>query len=319
MILSHYYAISNHTKSYQLWSMKSSIVVSLMLMAIPLMAQQDPLYSQYMVNPLLLNPSYAGSTNNFSGIVGYRTQWAGFEGQPKTMSASAHTSLVNNQIGVGIVILNDKIGNISNTETNTSVSYKLKLRKSIFSFGMQVGIQSFRTDYSALKIFDAADNSFTGGERGSRLNIGAGALLKSEKFFVGLSIPRFLPSTFKNDGENFELYNRHYYLLGAYLHYLNERTWLKPSLLLRGVKGAASADIAMNVIIDARHTAGVFTRNFNTYGILVQTLLNEKYKVGYIFELPTNKSVGSNFTTHEISLGILLSVFSYHEHSLNNF
>jgi hypothetical protein len=38
-----------------------------------------------------------------------------------------------------------------------------------------------------------------------------------------------------------------------------------------------------------------------------------------VFELPTNKSVGAQFTTHEISLGIRLSVFSYHERSISNF
>jgi type IX secretion system PorP/SprF family membrane protein len=300
--------------------MKTLTLVFLTLVTTTILAQQDPLYSQYMQNPLLVNPSYAGLNNRLNGMVGYRTQWTGLQGQPQTMNASVHTSLVHNKIGIGILFLNDQIGNISNTETNVALSYKLDLGKQTFSFGMQAGMQNYRTDHTRLKFFDPDDNAFTGGERGSRLNIGAGAVLKSEKFFIGLSVPRLLPSTFKNGGQEFELYNQHYYLMGAYVYYLSERLRIKPSVLLRGVKGApVSADIAMNININGIHTAGVFTRNLNTYGILVQTMLKEQYRFGYAFELPTNRSVGTNFATHEISLGVLLSVFSYHEHSLGNF
>ncbi len=300
--------------------MKTLTSLTFILLSFATFAQQDPLYSQYVLNPLLINPAYAGLNNNFNAMVGYRTQWTGFEGQPTTFNASAHSSLINNKVGAGILFVNDQIGNIKNTETNLSFAYKLNLKETTFSFGMQAGFQSYRSDYSGLTILDPNDNAFAGGERGTRLNIGAGVILKSEKYFIGLSVPRLLPSTFKNGGQQFELYNQHYYLFGAYILYLNEHIRVKPTALLRGVKGApASVDLAFNVNINAHHTAGVFTRNFNTYGILLQTLLAEKFRFGYVFELPTNKSVGTQFTTHEISLGIRLVVLSYHERSISNF
>lgn len=301
--------------------MKIIISIYLSVFAQTVMAQQDPLYSQYMLNPLLINPSYAGLTNNLNGMAGYRTQWTGLAGQPQTMNASVHTALLDNKIGVGILFSNDKIGNLSNGETNASVAYRLKFNNNrVFSFGMQAGIQNYRTDRSSLTIFDPDDNSFGNGERGSRLNIGAGLIVKSERLFIGLSVPRLLPSTFRQGGQKFELYNQHYYLMGAYIHYLSERIWLKPSVLLRAVKDApVSADIAMNINFNTIHTAGLFTRSFNTYGILLNTLLDKKYRFGYVFELPTNKSVGANFVTHEVSLGILLPVFSYHEDAVSNF
>lgn len=292
------------------------------MMALPFsaMSQQDPLYAQYMLNPMLINPAYAGLNNNFNITAGYRTQWTGLEGQPKTMNLSAHSSLMNNRLGTGILVTNDRIGNISNLETSISFAYKLNFRESVFSFGMQAGFQNFRTDYSVLNISDPGDNAFNGAERGTRMNIGAGAILRSEKYFIGLSVPRLLPSAFRNGGQTFELYNQHFYLVGSYVHYFNEHVRLKPSLLLRGVKGAPfSVDVAMNVNINALHTAGLFTRNFNSYGLLLQTLLKEQLRFGYVLELPTNRSVGTNFTTHEISLGILLSAFSFHERSLSNF
>jgi type IX secretion system PorP/SprF family membrane protein len=290
------------------------------LVALSAFAQQDPLYSQYMLNPLVINPAYSGLNNNFNAMVGYRTQWTGLEGQPKTINASVHTSLVDNKVGAGILFTNDKIGNLSSTEAKATFAYKLNFEESTFSFGMQAGIQSFNTDYSGLNILDKGDNAFMGGERGTRINMGVGVVLKSEKYFIGFSVPRLLPTTFKNGNQEFDLYNQHFYLMGAYVHYLNENIRLKPTVLLRGVKGApASIDLAINVNINSIHTVGVFTRNLNTYGVLLQTLLAEKYRFGYAFEIPTNKSVGAQFSTHEITLGVLLSVFDFHDRALSNF
>ncbi len=300
--------------------MKKIYTFILVLASISVYSQQDPLYSQYLLNPLVINPAYSGLNNNFNAMVGYRTQWTGLDGHPQTFNASAHTSLVNNKVGAGIVVTSDHIGNLSTTEANATFAYKLNFKESTFSFGMQAGVQSFRSDYSSLNILDPGDYAFTGGERGTRINMGVGAILKSEKYLIGFSVPRLLPTTFKNGDQQFELYNQHFYLMGAYVHYLNEHIRLKPSLLLRGVKGAPAAiDFAFNVNFNQMHTVGIFTRNLNTYGVLLQTLLAEKYRFGYVFEIPTNKSVGSQFTTHEITLGILFSTFSFHERSFSNF
>jgi len=252
-------------------------------------------------------------------MAGYRTQWTGLEGHPQTLNVSGHTSIVDNKAGAGFLLVQDRIGNATTTEINASFAYKLKLREATFSFGMQAGVQNFKTDYSSFTILDTDDPAFTGAGA-TRFNVGAGAILKSERYLIGLSVPRLLPSTFKNNGQEFTLYNQHLYLFGAYVFYLNERIRFKPAALLKAVNGApASMDLAANFNINSIHTAGVFIRNFNAYGILLQTLLAEKYRFGYVFELPTNQSVGTNFTTHEISLGVLFSAFSFHERSISNF
>ena len=283
-------------------------------------AQQDPLYAQYMINPLLINPAYSGLNNNFNAMAGYRTQWTGFDGSPQTFHASAHTSLVDNKVGAGVLLMNDRIGNMTTTEANASFAYKINFKESTFSFGMRGGILNYEMDFSRLNLYNQNDDAFMGTGRGTRVNIGAGAILKSEKYFIGLSVPRLLPSTFNNAGQEFKLYNQHLYLLGSYVHYFNEHIRLKPSVLLRGVQGAPlNVDLAFNVNINAAYTAGVFTRNFGTYGFLLQALVNEKIKFGYVFELPTTKSVGSQFTTHEIVLGVQLAAFSFHERSVSNF
>ena len=300
--------------------MKTLTTLALLLLATLSFAQQDPIYSQYLFNPLMVNPAYAGLNNRFNDSVGYRTQWMGLEGQPQTINATLHTSLVQNKVGAGLVFSNDKIGSMSTTEVNAAFSYKLQLEKSVFSFGMQAGVQNFNNSLNGINPFDQDDDLFLNGERGTRINLGAGLVLKSDNYFIGLSVPRLLPTTFKSGDQQFDLYNQHLYLMGAYIHAINEHVRLKPTVLLRGVKGApASIDVAMNVNFNAIHTAGVFTRNFNTYGVMLQTLLKEQYRFGYVFEIPTSKSVGTQFSTHEIMLGIQLSAFDFHDRSLSSF
>lgn len=291
-----------------------------LLLATLSFAQQDPIYAQYLFNPLLINPAYAGLNNRFNGSVGYRTQWMGLEGQPQTINASLHSSLVQNKVGLGLLVVNDRLGSMNTTEINTAFAYKLQLENKTVSFGMQAGVQNFNSSMTGVNPFDKTDDLFLNGERGTRINVGTGIALASEKYFVSFSVPRLLPTTFKSGGQEVELYNQHLYLMGSYIHYLNEHVRLKPAVLLRAVKGApASIDVACNINFNAIHTAGIFTRNFNTYGLLLQTLLKEQYRFGYVFEMPTGKSVGTNFTTHEIVLGIQLSTFSFHDRSLSNF
>lgn len=300
--------------------MKKFVLVISCIITLPAFAQQDPLYSLYMLNPLLISPAYAGLNNNLNGMVGYRAQWTGYEGNPETLTLSAHSSLIDNRVGAGVLFINDKVGNISNTELSFSAAYKLLLKDKVFSFGMQAGIQNYQTDNSELNIFDPGDNAFIGGERGTRINMGAGAILKSEKYFFGFSVPRLLPSTFTNGAQEFTLYNRHYYLVGAYVFRVNDRIRLKPSALLRGVnKAPASVDLGFNINLNAVHTAGIFTRNLSTYGVLLQTIVKEQLRLGYVFELPTANSVGAQFATHEVSIGVILPMLPSHQRSLSNF
>lgn len=296
------------------------LLILLLLFTSVAHAQQDPLYAQYLLNPLVINPAYAGLNNNLNLMAGYRTQWTGLEGNPQTLQVNGHTSILNNKAGAGFLLVQDRLGNTTTTEINASFAYKLKLHDATFSFGMQAGVQNFKTDYASLTIMHDDDPAFTGEGGATRFNVGAGAILKSERYLVGLSVPRLLPSTFSNGNQEFELYNQHLYLFGAYVFYVNERIRFKPAALLKAVSGAtASVDLAMNLNINSVHTAGVFTRNFNAYGVLLQTTLQGKFRFGYVFEMPTAQSVGSQFTSHELTVGIMLSAFDFHERFTSNF
>lgn len=277
-------------------------------------AQIDPLYAQYLNNPLLINPAYSGIHNNFNAAASYRKQWAGFDGSPSTFNVNAHSSFNNNKMGLGLIVLKDEIGSNANTEIQATYAYKLDLQGKYFSFGLQAGVVNFKSSNGDLNPYDPGDPAFAGTFNFTKPSFGAGAILHSDKYLVGVSVPRMLKSNVSIGDIEAELYSQHYYIVGAYNIFLNEHLRIKPSVLLKGVRGARlSTDLNFALNIDERYTAGVFTRNFNTYGLLAQMKINDTYRFGYALEVPSNNSVGTKFTSHEFMIGINLSLFNFHD------
>ncbi len=294
-----------------------SLFFALFIFCHTLSAQQDPLYSQYLNNPFVLNPAYAGLTNNLNLSLSYRNQWAGFEGSPKTINANGHISLLNNKMGAGLMVVSDRIGNSSINEVFGSYSYRVNISEDkILSFGLQAGFANYQIDNSKSNPFHKDDDLFMGNFSEMKPGFGFGAILKSDNFFVGLSVPRMLRTTLETQGLQSSLYTQHYYLMGSYLFFLSERIRFKPSALLKLVRGApVSIDLNASLLIYERYQAGMLTRNFNTYGIFLQALLTDSFRFGYTFEVPTGSSVGANFTSHEITLGFRMNVWSFHSNA----
>ncbi len=294
--------------------MKKNILLLLLLISgVKIYAQQDPLYSQYMMNPLLINPAYSGITTDLNASMMYRKQWAGFEGSPVTLNANAHIALANNRMGAGLIILQDQIGTDKTIEVTATYGYHIKLNNDLtLSFGLQGGVINYQSDYDDLKI-NRADTKFSNISEW-KPNIGSGLLLHNQRFMVGLSVPKLLKATSVGESVSTALYNQHAYLFAGYVVQLSNRIKLKPWVLARTVSGAPiSFDYAASLKVDDSYTLGLFTRNFSAYGFLAQINLGDTFRFGYVFELPTNKSVGTQFTTHEITLGVRLGVLTFHD------
>ena len=60
------------------------LLLPLLLAAVPVLAQQQAQYSQYMNNNYILNPGATGVEDYIDVKLSYRTQWTGLEGAPKT-------------------------------------------------------------------------------------------------------------------------------------------------------------------------------------------------------------------------------------------
>lgn len=294
------------------------VLGGLLILPMALRAQNDPLYAQYITNPFVLNPAYAGLNNNLTLGLSYRNQWNGLEGSPQTINGNGHMALRYNKMGAGFMFVNDRLGSTTMTEALGSYSYQIALTSSTsLSFGMQAGFASYRNNNSKLTPYDATDPLFSSNFTSVAPRVGFGIIVRNEKFMAGLSVPRMLKATSTEQGFNYTQYTQHVYATAGYNFILSERVRLRPSTLLKFVKGAKpSVDLNATLTFLENYQAGALTRNFNTYGFFVQAMVKNTFVFGYVFEVPTGKSASSGFLTHEIALGLRLKALSFHETSL---
>jgi len=290
------------------------LIVILILLSIEGEAQQDPLHAQYIFNPFIINPAYAGFSKDLTAMAAYRVQWAGFSGSPVTMNASGHVAPMDNKMGLGLTMLQDKIGTNKTLEVLASYAYHIEMQnRSRISFGLQAGVVNYKNDFNELTI-DPGDPKFQTNISELAPSFGAGIMYSSDNFIVGVSMPKMLKGSTVIDGTELILYNQHSYVHAAYIFQLSPRLKLKPFVMGRYVAGAPiNADFGVSLNADDSYTLGLFTRNLNTYGALMKINLGDLLRVGYIFELPTNKSVGLTYTAHEITIGIRTRLFRFHD------
>lgn len=273
-------------------------------------AQQDPVYSQYLNNPLIINPAFAGTNLMLNAGIQYRTQWAGIDANPTTFTASGHSSILKNKAGVGASVTQDKIGETISTEINGIFSYMIAFKEATLSFGMQTGFMRYTSDPSKLSVRDNGDPSFRM-LRASAFNVGSGIMLSGDQFMVGISAPRMLPVNIRQDGTTIKVYDQTYYLFGSYAFVLSEKFRVRPAALVRATPGApASVDVNASLLVQQDYSIGLLTRNFNTFGMQFLAAVND-LKLGYVLEFPAGQS-SMNFTSHEFMLSMSVGVMRYH-------
>jgi type IX secretion system PorP/SprF family membrane protein len=193
-------------------------------------AQQQPYYTQYILNNFILNPALAGIENYWDCKVSYRHQWVGLNGAPKTLYLTISAPLGKTEYdketpttvtdlqaknlgakqflmeytappahhGVGFTILNDKTGPLSRIAAYGSYAYHVPVGvKTTLSFGLSLGVQEVNVDVNAVDFGQAnpIDPAALGSGYLNKLepDVNAGLWLSNTSYFVGLSAQQIVP------------------------------------------------------------------------------------------------------------------------------
>jgi len=125
-----------------------------------LYCQMTPVTSQYVLNPLTINAAYSGTRGAMNLAAFYRKQWVGVYGSPETMTFAADAPVLDNKLGLGFIITNDKIGVTKDTKINTSYAYKIDAGEGILSLGLGAGLITTNTAWSELVVVDQGDEIY---------------------------------------------------------------------------------------------------------------------------------------------------------------
>lgn len=273
-------------------------------------AQQDPMFTHYMDNTLMVNPAYAGSRDALSFTALHRSQWVNFDGAPVTQTFNMHGPTKNNKVGLGLSVLNDKIGPSRNTAAYIDFAYIIKTgEKGRLALGISGGVNYLRTDLTRLRLDEQNDASFNY-NISSRLlpNFGAGIYYHLPRFYIGLSVPKLLENNFYTNsisgGLSLKNDQRHYTLIAGTVFSLSEHVELKPTILVKATYGApVQGDVSASFIFYRKFLLGAMYRSMDAAGALVGFNLSDQFHIGYSYDWSfANKTVKYNAGSHEVLL-----------------
>lgn len=272
-------------------------------------AQQEIMVSQYMFNPLFINPAYAGAHKYNTAMLLYRGQWTNFKGSPVSQIASVDGKLKEKNVGLGLTILNDHIGVSDRTELYGNYSYHLKAgSKATLAMGLNAGVAWYRAKLTSLTVWDAGDNAFTTDITSKVMpNFGSGLYFFTEDFYAGFSVPNLLqykPRTFISaEISKAPQFIRHYYFHTGYALKINDNITLKPSVLLKYVEAAPlEADFTINVMLKSLVTVGASFRTGDSFIGLVEFNLMKNLRLGYAYDYSFTDIRHYNNGSHEIRI-----------------
>ncbi len=277
-------------------------------------AQQDPMYTQYIDNLLVINPGFAGSQETGNLLMVSRNQWVSFDGAPNTLSFAYHTPLKEQNIGLGFSILNDRVGPQKQTGVYFDYSHFLQIsEKYKLGMGLKGGVSFYRAALTELNPINP-DPIFSNDIYKNFLpNFGVGLYLFSDDTYFGLSVPNLIRNTISRDDYETDYVRRqeiHLYAIAGKKFVLDENIQLKANSMLRILQNApVSVDLTALVGFKEKLWVGGMFRLGDSYGVLAQFKINEKMLIGYSYDITYSALKAFNNGTHEIMFGYNFDIF----------
>ena len=288
-------------------------------------AQQVPQFSQYLFNPIYINPAYTGYKNDVFIQTYYRNQWSGLEGAPNTFGAAADGLMPLHNIGLGVVASADQLGLQTTQSLYINGAYHLQTGEySFLSFGAGLGFVNYRIKSDKYDPTHPTDPSLSGAGGGVIYpDLNLGLLFYSDRFYLGISVDHAFENILRI--KNLDLAvkpKRSYSFTIGGLMALSEVFSFKPSLLvLDDLKSMTRID--GNLFLQYNDLAGIgvgYRRSFNFFDRLDDTdlqkdiafilmseiFIRKNFRFGYAFDIPVSGQ-WSRLNSHEFSLGYMFS------------
>ncbi len=289
--------------------MKKLISLSvLILLPMMLMGQLTPVTNHYVLNPLRINPSYAGSRGGLSVAAFYRQQWVGLDGAPRTMSLELDAPVLSDKLGLGLFVVNDKIGVTKQTEVMTSYAFRISVGSGTLALGLGAGLVATNTAWSELIVLDPGDDYFLIDSKVFVVpDFSFGTYYSGKNYFLSFSIPRLLGYSFDFDKNKYSLRvepgNYNYVVNTGYMFPLGAKARMMPSALVSYSPGDRLLyDGSLHFILYDRVWFGATYRSTGSVTALAQFAINNQLKMAYSYDFDFGKLGTYNNGSHEVML-----------------
>ncbi|HKO77953.1 MAG TPA: type IX secretion system membrane protein PorP/SprF, partial [Flavobacterium sp.] len=254
----------------------------------------------------VINPAYAGTKEHLTFGLLYRKQWVNIEDAPTSFTFYGEGPAGKN-VGIGLSIIADKIGPITEQNVYGDFAYKLKLgENSNLSFGVKAGATFQKVNFSEIipTLPDPSEGIFGQNSNDVSLNIGTGVFYYTDKYYVSFSIPNLINAAHLDyDGKEYGSDVSHYFLTAGYVFDLNPNLKFKPSFLLKSAFNVpTSLDVSANFLYLEKVELGATYRLQDSFGLLVNFNVTRDLRVGYAYDHIVSDLNISTSSSHEIIL-----------------
>ena len=295
--------------------MKKLLIIAFFFVAVALKldAQERYIYTQYHINPVLVNPGATGLDGMHGFIFNYRNKWAGFEGAPRTLTFS-YDGPVGNRVGLGALVVRDQFASLETLKGQLSYAYRIIADN--YKIGAGITTEYLQYDLSG-DVLSAPGTDAQDPELISRLDgtkylgvaFGIYGTLRDEISF-GLSLPGIVRARI-DDGSDIDNDEGLHFILHAGYKYdvPNYNFKVEPSIYINQIRNVPF-HIDVNVLmhfLDEDLTGGLsYTIGAdNRFGFLIGTKLNN-FNFYYSYNFSFHEFQQYNNGSHELTVAFNL-------------
>jgi type IX secretion system PorP/SprF family membrane protein len=293
---------------------KSIFILTGLLAGMTLYSQQIPLSETYFLDKYSLSPSYAGNFNSKYLFTGYRSDWTGIDGGPKTIRLTYNDILMSNA-GFGGKLIYDKAGIFRQFYLMGSYSYRLEVAdKHYVLFGLSAGL--YRNTINMSDFYNdpkyTLDPSLINQDVKSKVkfmsDFSAVYLYKGLETGIMFSNINFGDASYSDVNARYKPM-ANFQCHASYTYGISENWDLAPLIILRGGKYIRSQfEIASLVTYREKIWGSLAFRDPGVWGAGIGTDIDRGIKIAYNFNFASNVGLGI-FNNHEFAVGI--NIFEY--------
>ena len=296
-------------------------------------AQQFPLYSQYIMNGFLINPSFAGHDGYTTINITAREQWVGMGQAPSTYAASFQTRILRNSyiqkstsvrrkivrptkggnVGLGGYVFNDRNGIMRRTGLQFAYAYHIAIGETEgtsnnLAFGLAATLYQYAVDLNGeLYLHDIDDEFLNSYDRSVFIpDFNFGASYTTRKFYAGFAMTNILRGSllFADNSDSRRTELGHYFLTGGLKIPINPNWTIEPSALVKSSDAffkSIQMDLTSRVYFKEDYWAGLSWRTDDAV-IVMLGLKYDRFYFAYAFDFTLTDIRKQSLGTHELTL-----------------
>jgi len=303
------------------------------LLCLPSIAQQIPMYSQYIMNGFLVNPSFAGRDGYTTVTLTTREQWVGLAYSPSTYALSFQTRLLKDSyisrstsvrkksvkptkggnVGLGGYIFNDSNGLIRRTGGQFCYAYHIAMGQTMgypnnLSFGLSLTAYQYyiSDDGSFYDMNDPLLNSYDRSVFVPDFNFGV--TWTTATYYAGFAMTNlFRGSLMIADTSTVDRTELgHFFLTGGYKFEISRDWTIEPSAFIKSsdmLLNSIQMDLTARVYYMKDYWAGVSWRTGDAI-IAMAGLKYDRFYFAYAVDFTLTDIRRQSYGTHEITLAV---------------